>query len=109
MNPWIILLLAGLFEICFATLLKLSEGFTKVVPTICFAVCAIASFGLLTMAIKHIPVGTAYAVWTGIGAFGAAVVGILFFRESADFWRVFFLFLLIGSLVGLKLVSPDHS
>ena len=108
MNPWIILLLAGLFEICFATCLKLSIGFTRVVPTICFAVCAMASFGLLTLAIKHIPVGTAYAVWTGIGAFGTAVVGILFFRESADFWRVFFLLLLIGSLVGLKFVSPEH-
>jgi len=109
MNPWLILLLAGLFEICFATSLKLSAGFTRVIPTICFAICAIASFGLLTLAIRQIPVGTAYAVWTGIGAFGTALVGILFFRESADFWRIFFLLLLIGSLVGLKFVSPDHN
>jgi quaternary ammonium compound-resistance protein SugE len=105
MNPWIILILAGLFEVCFATSLKMSEGFTKLVPSICFAVCAIASFGLLTLAIKHIPVGTAYAIWTGLGAFGTALVGIIFFKESADFWRIFFLLMLILSLVGLKFVS----
>lgn len=105
MNPWIILVVAGLFEICFATSLKLCEGFTKLLPTISFAVCAIASFGLLTIAIKHIPVGTAYAIWTGMGAFGTALVGIFFFKESADFWRIFFLLMLIISLIGLKIVS----
>jgi len=109
MNPWLILILAGFFEICFATSLKLSVGFTRLVPTICFAVFAIASFGLLTLAIKQIPVGTAYAIWTGIGAFGTAIVGIIFFKESADFWRIFFLLMLIGSLVGLKFVSINQN
>ncbi len=73
-----------------------------------FLLFASASFLLLAKATQTIPIGTAYAVWTGIGAFGTAVIGILFFNESADFWRVFFLVTLVGSIIGLKLVSTNH-
>jgi len=102
---WAYLVIAGIFEIGFTTSLKLSEGFTKWVPSLLFIVFAAASFYLLTRALQAITLGTAYAVWTGIGAFGTAIVGILYFHESASFWRLFFLFTLIVSIVGLKLVS----
>ncbi len=104
---WALLLLAGLFEIGFAVALKQSEGFTRLWPTIWFLVFATISFLLLTRAILHIPVGTAYAVWTGIGAAGAALLGILLYAEPANFWRLFFITMLISSIVGLKLTS-DH-
>ena len=68
-----------------------------------FFVCITASFILLNKAIQTIPIGTAYAVWTGIGAVGTAIIGILFFNEAAEFWRVFFIFTLIASIIGLKL------
>jgi len=107
MHPWLILLLAGVFEIGFTTFMKLSEGFTKWGFTICFALCAIASFVLLNKSTTVIPLGTAYAVWTGIGAFGTVVVGILFFKDPASFWRLFFLSTLIISIIGLKFVAKD--
>lgn len=72
-----------------------------------FFVCISLSFHFLNKAIQEIPIGTAYAVWTGIGAVGTVLVGIFFFRESADFWRVFFIVLLIGSILGLKLVATE--
>ncbi len=102
---WIYLLVAGLFEIGFTTALKLSDNFTKVAPTVGFLILGGISFYLLSLSMKNIPLGTAYAVWTGIGAFGTAVVGILFFGDPVFFWRVFFLLLLVASIVGLKLVS----
>ena len=102
---WIYLLAAGLFEIGFTTFLKLSEGFTKLLPSLGFLVFSATSFWLLTIAMKTIPLGTAYAVWTGIGAFGTVIVGILFFNDPISFWRIFFLTVLVGSIVGLKLVS----
>lgn len=104
---WILLLLAGVFEIGFTTFLNLSNHFTRSVPTLGFMTCAMLSFFLLSLSLKTIPLGTAYAVWTGIGAFGTAVVGILFFKESTDFWRIFFLFCLIASIIGLKWVSHE--
>ncbi|MDK3156722.1 multidrug efflux SMR transporter [Kamptonema cortianum] len=85
--------------------MKLCDGFTKLWPSVGFVVCAIMSFGLLTMAIRDIPLGTAYAIWTGIGAFGTAVVGIVFFRDPTNTLRLVFLVLLIGSIIGLKWVS----
>lgn len=103
--PWIFLVIAGLFEIAFATCLKSSEGFTKLIPSVLFLIFGWTSFYFLTLGMKVIPVGTAYAVWTGIGALGTAIVGILFFKESADFPRLFFLGLLIVSIIGLKLFS----
>ena len=85
--------------------MKLSEGFTKLYPLLFFVVFAIASFYLLTKSLTSLPLGTAYAVWTGIGAFGTAVIGILYFGEPATVGRIFFLLMLIGSIVGLKMVS----
>jgi quaternary ammonium compound-resistance protein SugE len=102
---WAFLVLAGLFEIGFTTFLKLSEGFSRFWPSVGFLVCAIASFWLLTKATAVIPMGTAYAVWTGIGAFGTALIGILWFNDPATTWRLVFLVLLVGSIIGLKLVS----
>ena len=104
---WIFLLVAGAFEIGFTTCLKLSESFTKLVPSLLFLVFATCSFGLLTLAMKAIPLGTAYAIWTGIGAFGTAIVGMVFFQDQVSFWRIFFLMMLIASIVGLKLVSME--
>ncbi len=106
MSAWVYLILAGILEIGFASTLKLTDGFTKLIPTMIFAVCAIGSFYFLTKAVQTLPIGTAYAVWTGIGAVGTIVIGILFYQEAADFWRIFFLFTLISSIVGLKVVSP---
>jgi quaternary ammonium compound-resistance protein SugE len=104
---WIYLLIAGFCEIGFTTFLKLSDGFTHWKPTVGFCVLAALSFTALSMSLSSIPLGTAYAVWTGIGAFGTAIVGIIFFEESTDFWRIFFLLALISSIIGLKVFSPD--
>ena len=102
---WILLVIAGLFEVGFTTCLKLSDNFANLKWTAGFVICTVISFFLLSKATQTIPLGTAYGVWTGIGAVGTATVGIIFYRESTDFWRLFFLFLLIGSILGLKVVS----
>lgn len=102
---WVYLVLAGVMEIGFTTFLKLSDTFTKLWPSVGFIVCALSSLGFLTLAMKTIPLGTAYAVWTGIGAFGTAVVGIVFYGDPYDIHRLFFLFMLIASIIGLRLVS----
>ena len=101
------LVIAGLFEVGFTTSLKLSANFSHKGWAALFFVCITLSFYFLNKAIENIPMGTAYAVWTGIGAAGTVLVGIILFREPSDFWRMFFLCLLIGSILGLKLVS-DH-
>lgn len=103
---WLYLVIAGLFEVGFTTFLKLSEGFTRFWPSVTFLMLAILSFTSLSLSLKTIPLGTAYAVWTGIGAFGTAVIGIAYFGESTEFWRVFFLLCLILSIIGLKFVHP---
>lgn len=102
---WLILIVAGLFEVGFTTCLALSKNFTDWRWTIAFFVCITLSFLLLNKAIQTIPIGTAYAVWTGIGAVGTALAGIVFFKEPAHFWRLFFIATLIFSIVGLKAVS----
>lgn len=102
---WLFLILAGIFEIGFTTALKLSDGFTKVVPSLTFMVCSLISFWMLLRAIQVIPLGTAYAVWTGIGAFGTAIIGILFFNESTSIFRMLLLVILISAVVGLKFLS----
>jgi quaternary ammonium compound-resistance protein SugE len=102
---WIYLILAGFFEIAFTTCLKLSNNFTVLKYSIGFFISISLSFLLLNKAVQTIPMGTGYAVWTGIGAVGTVIIGIFFFNELADFWRVFFIFLLIGSILGLKLVT----
>src|SRR5579872_5368861 len=104
---WLILILAGLCECGFTTCLALSNGLTKLGWGIAFVLLSIVSFVLLTLAAQKIPLGTAYAVWTGIGAVGTALVGIIWFKDPATFWRLFFLAGVIGCLIGLKLVSPD--
>ena len=105
---WAYLVLAGLFEVGFASTLKLTQGFTKLWPTLVFAVCIVASFLLLARAARDLPIGTAYAVWTGIGAAGTALVGILLYKEPATALRLFFLFTLIASIIGLKFATTTQ-
>jgi quaternary ammonium compound-resistance protein SugE len=105
LNPWFYLLAAGIAEVGFTTFMKLSDGFRRWTFNVCFAVCALASFGLLNLATRNLSLGTAYAIWTGIGAFGTVLVGILFFGDPATFWRLAFLMTLIVSLIGLRFVS----
>ena len=102
---WIYLILAGLFEVAFTTCLKMSNNFTEKLWSIGFLISISVSFLLLNKAIQTIPLGTGYAVWTGIGAVGTTFIGIFFFQEPVFFWRIFFILLLIGSIIGLKAVS----
>ena len=103
--PWVYLIAAGLFEVGFASTLKLTEGFTKLWPTLIFTVCIVLSFLLLNKAVKDLPIGTAYAIWTGIGAAGTAIVGILVYKEPVTALRLFFIATRIGSIIGLKLAT----
>lgn len=102
---WLILILAGLFEVGFTTCLKLSENFSNIKWSIGFFICIVLSFHFLNKATQTIPLGTGYAVWTGIGAAGTAILGITMFKEPFSFWRIFFISLLIGAIIGLKMVS----
>ena len=104
--PWIYLLLAGIFEIGFAIGLKYTEGFTRLWPSVGTVVAAGISLWLLTQALRTIPVGTAYAIWTGIGAVGVATLGVILFSESASPARLGCIALIIAGVVGLKLFSP---
>jgi quaternary ammonium compound-resistance protein SugE len=99
---WIILIIAGLFEVGFTTCLKLSNNFTNLKWTAGFIACILLSFYFLNKATQTLPMGTAYAVWTGIGAAGTVIVGIIFYNEPASFWRIFFIITLISSVLGLK-------
>lgn len=99
---WILLTIAGLLEVCWAIGLKYTDGFTKLGPSIFTLVCLALSMLLLSKASQVLPIGTAYAIWVGIGALGAAVVGILLLKEPASITRIFFLALLLISIVGLK-------
>ena len=103
--PWVYLIAAGLFEVGFASTLKLTDGFTKLWPTLIFTVCIVLSFVLLNKAVKDLPIGTAYAIWTGIGAAGTAIVGILVYKEPVTALRLFFIATLIASIIGLKLAT----
>jgi quaternary ammonium compound-resistance protein SugE len=103
---WIILVLAGLFEIGWAIGLKYTEGFTRFWPTVGTVLAMIISLGLLGIAMKSLPVGTAYAVWVGVGAVGTAILGIVLLGESANTGRIVSLGLIIAGIVGLKLASP---
>jgi len=102
---WIYLVLAGLFEVGFAVALKLSEGLSRLWPSVAFVLLGAVSFIFLTRAMAAIPLGTAYAIWTGIGAIGTVLVGIIWFGDPVNGLRLFFLATLLCSLVGLKLVS----
>ena len=102
---WFFLVLAGFFEVAFTTCLKLSNNFANLKWTIGFFISITLSFLLLNKATQSIPMGTGYAVWTGIGAVGTTIVGIYLFKEPSDSWRMLFMILLIGSILGLKVVS----
>lgn len=105
---WILLIIAGLFEVGFATCLGKAKEATGILATYWyggFLLCLGISMYLLIKATESLPIGTAYAVWTGIGAVGTVLVGILLFKEPANFWRLFFLVTLIASIVGLKVVT----
>ena len=103
---WLILIIAGLFEVGFATCLgKAREGQNTTWWMAGFFICLAISMTLLYKASQTLPIGTAYAVWTGIGAVGTVIIGIIFFKEPADFWRLFFITTLIASIVGLKVVT----
>jgi quaternary ammonium compound-resistance protein SugE len=105
---WILLIIAGLFEVGFATCLgkaKETSGMISTLWLVGFFVSLSISMLLLYKASQSLPIGTAYAVWTGIGAVGTVLVGIYVFKEPATFWRLFFLFTLISSIIGLKFVS----
>lgn len=104
-TSWIVLIIAGLFEVCWAIGLKYTEGFTKLIPSIFTLVTLAFSMYLLAKATEVLPIGTAYGVWVGVGALGAAILGILLFNESANPSRIFFLVLLLISIIGLKLTS----
>ena len=102
---WVYLTVAGLFEIGWAIGLKYSHGFSRPVPSLLTVAAMVMSVWLLSIAMKSIPVGTAYAVWTGIGAIGVAVLGMVLFGESREVARLVCLFLIIVGILGLKLVS----
>ncbi|HYF77891.1 MAG TPA: quaternary ammonium compound efflux SMR transporter SugE [Symbiobacteriaceae bacterium] len=102
---WVYLVIAGLLEVAWATAMKFSEGFTRLWPTVAMVVLMLASFGLLSQAMKTLPLGTAYGVWTGIGAVGSVLVGIFFFGESRELVRVLCMVLILSGIVGLKLTS----
>lgn len=102
---WIILLIAGIFEIAWAVGLKYSEGFTKFWPSAFTIVTLVLSMYLLSVSIKTLPLGTAYSIWTGIGAVGTAIFGMILFGESKELIRIFFIFLIIAGIAGLKLFS----
>jgi quaternary ammonium compound-resistance protein SugE len=100
---WVILSIAGLLEVCWAIGLKYTDGFTKIGPSIFTLICLAASMFLLAKASQVLPIGTAYAIWVGIGALGASVVGILVLKEPASAARIIFLLMLLVSIIGLKL------
>jgi len=101
--PWIYILIASVFEISWAVGLKYSNGFTQLKATIFTIITMILSYVFLALGVKNIPIGTAYAVWTGIGAVGTAVYGILYFDEPRDLLRVAFIFLIVIGIIGLRL------
>jgi quaternary ammonium compound-resistance protein SugE len=103
---WFILVVAGLFEIGWAVGLKCTEGFTRLWPTVGTVLSMIISLGLLGIAMKSLPVGTAYAVWVGVGAVGTAILGIVLLGESANPMRLLSLCLIVAGIVGLKLATP---
>ncbi|MCW2932041.1 MAG: Molecular chaperone [Actinomycetia bacterium] len=105
---WVLLVAAGLFETGFAVCLKLSDGLRVLWPTVGFALCALTSFGLLTLALRELSVGSAYAVWTGIGAAGAATVGMIFLGDVVSVTKLVSIALILAGVIGLNLsgVTP---
>jgi quaternary ammonium compound-resistance protein SugE len=106
-TAWLALLLAGILEVGWALGLKYSDGLTRFWPSVATVIAIAFSFALLGLSLKSVPFGTAYALWTGIGAAGSMVVGMVVFGESADVFRVACLTLIVAGMVGLKLASPQ--
>ncbi len=104
---WFLLIIAGLFEVGWAIGLKYSQGFTKLMPSVLTIIGMIASFYFLSLALKSLPLGTAYAIWTGIGTIGTVVFGILLFKEPIDIIRLVCIGFIVAGIVGLKLVSAQ--
>lgn len=107
MSPWILLIIAGLLEICWAIGLKYTHGFTKLIPSLFVLVTLAASMYLLAKAASQLPIGTAYAVWVGIGAAGAAIFGMVLLGEPSNPLRLLFLSLLIMAIIGLKFTASS--
>lgn len=106
-TAWIILLFAGLLEVCWAIGLKYTEGFTRLYPSVFTLATLAGSMYLLAKAAQSIPIGTAYAVWVGIGAVGAGILGIVLFKEPVTLPRIVFMALLVISIIGLKATAPN--
>ncbi len=109
-NPataWLVLVVAGILEVVWVIGMKYSEGFTRLWPSLVVLLAASFSFWFLALAIRVLPVGTAYAAWTGIGAVGAAVLGMVLFKEPATAARVACIVLIVAGIVGLKILEPD--
>ena len=103
---WIVLFVAGLFEVGWAVVLKYTEGFSRLWPSVGTVASMIVSLGLLGLALQTLPLGTAYAIWTGVGTVGTALLGIMLFHEAADPIRLVCMGLILAGIVGLKLVTP---
>lgn len=106
-SAWILLFFAGLLEVCWAVGLKYTDGFTRPLPTIFTITTLAGSMFLLAKATQTLPIGTAYAVWVGIGAVGAGILGVVLFKEPASLLRITFMILLVVSIVGLKFTAPQ--
>lgn len=101
--PWIILIIAGVLEVVWATAMKQSHGFTRAVPTVIMLIAMVGSFGLLAMAMRSLPLGTAYMIWTGIGAVGAFVLGVVVFGEALSVGRIAAAGLIVAGMITMKL------
>lgn len=104
---WIYLVIAGLLEVAWAIGLKYTQGWSRLTPSLITAALMIASFYFLSLAIKDLPIGTAYAIWTGIGTVGAAILGMVLFGESRDLPRILCILMIVAGIAGLKLTSPN--
>ncbi|TWU48680.1 Quaternary ammonium compound-resistance protein SugE [Rubripirellula tenax] len=109
MAPWILLFIAGLFETGWAVGQKYTDGFTRIWPSVWTILALIASMFLLALAVRNLPIGTAYPVWVGIGAIGTAVYGVLFFGESLSPARILFLLLMLVAIIGLKATAAPSA
>ncbi len=105
---WALVLIAGLLEIAFATALKASDGFRRLWPTVTFITCAALSLGLLSVATRTLPIGSAYAVWTGVGAAGTAIIGMLFLGETRNAGRLLAIAAIVAGVIGLQLTGGGH-
>ena len=106
---WLILFIAGLCEVAWAVGLKYTEGFSRLGPSLATVAAMVVSVALLGWSLKTLPLGTAYAVWTGIGAVGTAILGMILFGESREATRLLCIVLIVAGIVGLKLLTPDNS